>query len=316
MTITPLKRRDGPVNATEDDDGNRVYTHPITGERWWSVTTVYSIVGKEGLPYWAANLAARAAVDYLPRLVRQCRRTTPCGGTTLEDRCGDCADCAYHFLAMRHIAERDAAGDRGKRVHKAAEHHEIHGRWPDDIDDDTNADIRPYLEQYTRWRADFEPTFIASEATVISRTHGYAGTLDAILTLGWTHPNQAELRSVPLCVDWKTGKDVYDEAGWQNAAYRHADAILLDNGDELPLPETTGGLVVHLTPDNYHVRPLCNDTAAFAEFLDVLALYKRMVARESSLIGRALLKPSASTKDGTPKRTRKPRTRAADPVPC
>jgi hypothetical protein len=60
----------GPANSvTDEETGARVYIHPITGERFDSVTTILDIVAKDGLPYWAAKVVQEKAVDMLPQLV-------------------------------------------------------------------------------------------------------------------------------------------------------------------------------------------------------------------------------------------------------
>lgn len=245
MTITALRPAPaGPPNAETDlDTGSRWYIHPRTGERFISVTTVLSHIAKFGLPDWSARLAASAAAERLPWLVR-CSRNTPCNASRTDNACGQCLDCAVYWLSNRHNQLRVDAGDRGRRIHEAAEQFELFGEGFH-IDED----IAPYVDQYMRWRRKYRPRFEASEMTVISRKWGYAGTLDGILRFPEDSPLPPKLRhlvSLPTVVDIKSGKHIGIPEGWQVVAYAKADAVLMPDGTELPMPEVQAGMILHL----------------------------------------------------------------------
>jgi hypothetical protein len=234
----------GPVHSETGADGSRWYIHPRTGERFMSVTTVLGNIAKHGLPDWSAKLSAEAAFDRLPWLNR-CSRVDPCNASG-EDACGNCRACAVAWLANRHNVVRDAAGDRGTKLHDAAEQDTVFGAGAE-VDDD----VRPFVKQFRRWRDRYQPEFLAAEMTVISRKWGYAGTLDTILRFNAASKldkKLAHLVDLPLCVDYKTSKSVDIVKGWQVVAYSAADSVLLPDGSEEPMPEIKGGLILHLQP--------------------------------------------------------------------
>ncbi len=241
---TALAPKKGPANAvTDEKTGSRWYVHPRTGERFISVTTVLSNIAKFGLPDWAGRLAAEATFDRLPWVVR-CSRVKPCNASKTDNACGQCRDCAQLWLASRHLDARDEAGDRGSRVHEAAEQIALFGEGAS-----VDEDIRPLVDQYLRWRGVYRPEYLATELTVISRKWGYAGTLDGILrfpTDSPLPPKYHHLRGIPLVVDLKTGKHIGIPEGWQVNAYARADAVLLPDGSEEPMPHVEGGLILHL----------------------------------------------------------------------
>jgi hypothetical protein len=76
---------------------------------------------------------------------------------------------------------------------------------------------------------DHEPEIHWSEATVHSRTHQYAGTADIIATM------KVGRSKLPVVLDFKTGKRIYDEVAMQLAAYARADFVGLNDGSEVPL---------------------------------------------------------------------------------
>lgn len=317
MTTT-VEATSGPANSTTTDGGHRTYTHPITGEKFVSVTSALKVLGKEALVFWAAKVVAEQAMDYLPRLVKASRRR-PCGDTG-RDRCRECRQCAVIELKGHPVVARDEAGDLGKAVHKAVEHSELHGEWPAVVvirseDGDPReyrtdtGELAPFLDQYRRFRAAYKPTFEASEMTVISREYGYAGTLDGIMRLGWCPPKHRNLVGSPLTMDIKSGKGVYVEAALQLAAYRHAEAVMLPNGEELPLPPTNDtAVVLHLRPDTYHVYPVDAGQATFGAFLSTLAVHRWQAGLGGDAIDRAMCNPRE--KSATAK-TSKPRGKAA-----
>lgn len=289
MTVVLPERpaQTGPANSvTDEETGARVYIHPITGERFDSVTTILDIVAKDGLPYWAAKVVQEKAVEMLPRLVAGMRRK-PCDAKGSE-RCGACMDCLALELRRAPDDERDQAADRGKRIHHLAEQYAIHG-----VIRDHDDDIVDYVKQWNRWREQHEVTFDASEVTVISRRYGYAGTLDGIVRCGWMPPKWKHLIGVPLYEDYKSGKGIYNGHAKQVAAYRNADAVLLPDGTELEMPpgDPTYGLVVQVRPDNWWQRPVRVCDRAFQSFLRVLDVWRDEQDFGAELVGRAMYKP-------------------------
>ena len=105
---------------------------------------------------------------------------------------------------------RDRAADAGTRVHDACEqlvagvalHHLAYqpGEW---------SKINSFVTWYTQFKPD---RYVGSEVTVWSKTHGYAGTADAII----------EKDGKRYLIDYKTGKGLYPTYWLQLAAYKQA----------------------------------------------------------------------------------------------
>lgn len=282
MTITKADRH--PVNSeTDKDSGSRYYIHPVTGERFVSVTTVLGNISRFGLPQWAARLASEAAFDRLP-LLNRASRAGACNSTKTGDACGMCRACVTYWLADRHNQVRDDAADLGVKLHDVAEHDALFGEGAH-VDDD----VAPFVDQYRRWRDRYQPEFLASEMTVISRKWGYAGTLDAILRFGEASrlPKQlAHLTGLPLCNDWKTSKSVDLVKGWQVVAYANADNVLLPDGSELPMPEIKGGLIVHIRPERVQMREVYVTDANFQFFVHMLRVVEGLNAGLNTVLSR------------------------------
>lgn len=281
-----------PATAEDDRDGNRWYIHPTTGERFISVTTVLGNISKYGLTGWAARLAAEAAMDRLPWLNRA-SRADPCNATSSDNPCGNCRDCVTYWLADRHNQVRDDAADLGRKLHDVAEHDALFGVHDDLAIDDGS---RPVVEAFRTWRNRYQPVYEATEMTVISRKWGYAGTLDAILrfTEGARLPKQlAHLVDRPLCLDYKTSKSVDITKGWQVVAYSKADAVLLPDGTELPMPAIDGGMILHFRrPDETHtswwtqMREVHVTDANLAYFVHMLRVVEGLSAGLNSVLSR------------------------------
>jgi hypothetical protein len=104
---------------------------------------------------------------------------------------------------------------------------------------------------------------------------------------------------------------VYAEAAMQLGAYRHAPMVLLPDGTELPMPETVGGLVVHLRPDGYQCHFVEAGMADFGGFLSALGMSKWLAGRGKDVIGRAMYKPADVSTAVTVKPQVKPATKGA-----
>lgn len=230
-----------------DDSGSeRWYIHPKTGERFLSVTSALGYIAKHFLPGWAAKLSAEAAIEAWA-MVQEAAALEPCN-TKGSGACGRCRDCVTAWLADRHNVVRDTAADLGSRFHEAVEHQALFGEGGH-----VDEDVKPFLEAYNNWAERAKPEFFLTEATVINRRFGYAGTLDVGLKFGDDSelPKKLEhLRGLNLLGDWKTGKSVDKTASWQENAYRFGEAILLPDGTEEPMPRFDAGLVLHIRPES------------------------------------------------------------------
>lgn len=150
--------------------------------------------------------------------------------------------------ALRWAASRKwrAAAVRGTRIHGYAQQVVAGG----DIAPDP--EFRAALEQIVQFIDAWGIQPVIVERPVLNRTYGYAGRPDLLATVD-AHAGELWL------FDFKTGKDVYDSAALQLAAYRHAEVYLDDQEQERPWPaaDITRCAVVHVTPDGIRVLPAC-----------------------------------------------------------
>jgi hypothetical protein len=233
-----------PFFADTDASGSRYYVLN-SGERFISVTTVLSYIAKFGLTDWAARLAAEAAMDNAERVFLAA--DTPSCNTKGDNACGLCRDCVSAWLADQHNVYRDAAGDRGSKLHQAAEHREVFG--PGATVDE---DVRPFFDAYVAWADRARPEILATEMTVISRKWGHAGTLDNLMRFGDDSvlPKALEhLRHKVLLVDKKTSKSIDRTHGWQVNGYSLCETAVMQSGKEIPTPAVDSGLILHIRPE-------------------------------------------------------------------
>jgi len=174
--------------------------------RFHSVTTILGVLDKPGLIYWAAGLTADAAIAIAKSLPQR-----------LEE---DGREAVWKWLRdarFRRTRGKRTATELGSLVHAACEEYAITGQRPP-----VEPDVAPFVDRFEEWCDRWQPSYEAAEVTVYSPTHGFAGTLDAIATIG----------GMRLLLDYKTTDKPdepdkrpgpYPEAALQLAAYRHAE---------------------------------------------------------------------------------------------
>ncbi len=286
---TRTKGSAAPKNTRQTNTG-RLYEwrSPTAGigdppERFWSVTTIL----KGGLPSpaltaWGMKAVAEYAVANHRQLSSmletvRVRRTDTDGMLLVTDP--DAVQAAIDWLKGSPYRERDRKADIGTAVHQAAEAHVLGKPWPTPADD-----VAPYVEQFHRFIADFEPTWELAESSVYNRTEAYAGTLDAIVMI----PGRGR-----ALIDYKTtGKGVYPEHALQLAMYRYAEFIGLPDGTEAPMPEVDGCAVLWLAPDTYELVPVVADAAIFTAAKYVRECFRWMEELSKSVVGQPLPVPT------------------------
>lgn len=237
----------------------RFYTDPNDANaRYVSVTNVLdTAMNKPALVGWAAKTVAQAAVSSLVHVTRMAR----------VDH-----DAAVSWLKGQPYAEKDAAAEKGSRLHELAEAHKLGQDAGGLVDIETEPDVHAMLQQFYAFLDDFAPEYEATEATVVNRTLGYAGTLDGLLRFA---PADVPVLDGDLCVgDYKSGKTgPYPEWGLQLAAYANAEALWLPDGTEISMPDVskTTGVVIRVRPDHYglHTYDLTGLLDVFAHMAEV-----------------------------------------------
>lgn len=259
-----------PNQAKSSRGGIRTYAWPPQPPHEFehvSVTSALKSLPKPYLVGWAAKVAGECAVEDHDIIAAMLAK-------------GDKRAAIDHIKGAR-FRDMGKKADRGTIVHAALENY-LAGR-PSDV-----ATIDAQLEEAhvpkNMWGSahrmiaglmeflfDEEPEVIWSEATVYSRKHHYAGTADLIarMRVGDT--------VVPVVLDVKTSKAIYDEVGLQLTAYARADFVGLDDGKEMPLLPDGGeirhGVVVRPTPSGSYQKANFDLTdEVYAKFLACLEL--------------------------------------------
>lgn len=242
-----------PAQARSGRPG-RYYAWPPTPPHEFeapSVTAILKTLPKEWLVYWALKEAATYVADNRWALAK------------LD------YDGIIEVVKRAPWRGRDKKADIGTAAHAAIETHlaggsllELDGR------------SEGYALAGLSFLEDWHIGVVHSEATVYSREHGYAGTLDLIGRVGDSR--------LPTLIDFKTGKNAYPETALQLAAYAHADFIGTADGRELPMPTVGHACVVLLRPDGtYEVRPAEIGAVQFETFLKLKWISDRWLGDES-----------------------------------
>lgn len=305
----PKKTTKGPIPARQ---GNGYYADHTTGDRLRSVTTILGGgVPKEALVFWAARVCTDSAIENLPRLVAASRYPEH-----LQELAA--------WIRKAHTRKKDERAEVGSAVHAIIESRLLGTPLPASVTVGgeewalDGEELAPYLEQFNRFEADWQPEWTASEMVVANPEHGYAGTLDytiaasgligdALRAQGYAVDPDGDLMG-----DTKTGGDwgrktaqghvhgVYPEAGLQMSAYRRATVCWLRDGSRVPMPPTAEvGVVLHLRPEGYALYPArCGDLeyAYFrhAQMVDEWSSRVASAKADQPVIGEALKVPAVA----------------------
>lgn len=275
-----------PRLAVETDRG-RYYTDQnpeFAGARYPSVTNVLSTsVAKPQLVLAAAREVAEYAMAILPVLVKASRDP-------------DASKAALKDLKSRAKVVWGWAAERGTQVHALADAHQLGLPEPETTDE-----IRAYFRQYLRFLEDFtvdlSRDLVASEASVVNRTVGYAGTLDILIML----LTDLDPEPVLWLLDLKTSAkhpvtQLWPEYPLQLAGLKHAEHVWLPNGMEEPLPRAQRCGILNLRPNGYALMPLEAGAQEFAAFKSALATTRYLHGQDLADI--VPVKPPVSMKAG------------------
>lgn len=259
-----------------DRGKNHWYVDTDTGAKVPGVTGL----GDKGLPKpalinWAANATAEYAVDHwdeLAALAPSVRLKT---------------------LQGSRYAVRDAAANKGTKVHKLAELLVKGERVaiPEGLDG--------HVQSYVRFLDEFDVEPVLVERTVYSRQFGYCGTFDLVADLldpDDPEPDPALRERRRWLLDVKTNRSgIFGETALQLAAYRYADVwIDEENGTENEMPEVDLTGAIHVRADGYDLIPVEAGPLQHRQFL-----YVQQVAAFSEtsreLIGEPVISPYTST---------------------
>ena len=167
-------------------------SYGIDGIEFPSVTTILGILSKgDALLGWAA----KCAIEYVRKHM-----------TDEADLQSVLANAQVEWKSAR-----DEAGDIGTEIHALIHKYIKFGK-------DASGALRPEVENgflaFLDWEKEHNVKWISTELQVVSRVHGFAGTLDAICLFD----------GKKYLIDFKSSKGFYDGFDMQLAAYRIASA--------------------------------------------------------------------------------------------
>lgn len=115
----------------------------------------------------------------------------------------------------------------GTDFHKCVEDYLNHGCY-----NTSNARMAGMMRSFVKWTYQIDGIIESTELKVVSKTHTYSGTLDAVGFVGGKN----------VVVDWKTSSRIYDDMQLQLSAY--AQAYNEQTGNKIK-----DGLIVHVSKD-------------------------------------------------------------------
>ena len=248
----------GPLNSEITSDG-RYYTWG--GEKFLSVTNVLDkSLSKPALVPWAVKLTAEKAKqwgEYVmehghepPRKsVQRIRKGQPVMVEVDHDV----------YWKSEHTRVKNTSADRGTIIHDWAEQWVL-GAEPNPPEG-LEQECIGIMRAFEKYGIEAE----VAECTVYNRAHRYAGTADLIATVG-------AYGGARMLLDYKTGNNTWPETALQLAAYRFGEFIGLPDGSEIPVPETTGGGVLHVDHGTTTLVPYRCGFSEFETFTHAVAV--------------------------------------------
>lgn len=258
-----------------DRGKNHWYVDTETDQRVPGVTS-YTDKGvpKPALINWAGSATAEYAVDHWDEL----SELTP--------------SVRLKTLQGARYAAKDAAANKGTRVHKLAERL-VHGEQVTVPDELTG-----HVQSYVRFLDEFDVRPILIERTVYSAEHNYCGTFDLIADLldpDDPEPDPELRRRVTWLLDIKTNRTgVYGETALQLAGYRYAEVYIDDDGTEYEMPEVDLAGAVWVRADGYDLIPLEVEPQQHRQFLYVQQV-AGFIDTARDLVGEPIPSPQEST---------------------
>jgi hypothetical protein len=301
-----------PALARNTDDGRRFY--PWKGESFWSVTELASAIPKYLHAHYAKMASELALAEILARgpysrAIAIVHRLARAGYADVAERQarGELRSIKLHKQTERQLAlrwlkgaadrHRDAAAAVGTEVHDEAERLVLREAlsasgalqaggplvpWP--------AHLSGHEAAFRAFLADFEPEFLATEATVFNRTQGYAGTLDAVMRIraerlvarivargsrvpSWLAALDPAAKP-SILTDYKSGA-IRSEVSVQLSAYARGEFIGgADKVTEHPMPFVMAGAVLQIAAKGYRFRFVRIDDVPFNTFLYAIEVYR------------------------------------------
>jgi hypothetical protein len=255
---------------SEPTPNGRYYRNPVNNRLVPSITNIKNLKAIQGLPGWAARECAEYAVGNWQKLapLDDIEKTALIKGAPWRS---DPAQPSASLIGDIVHGWIDAYV-KGENVNinvftdaKGNEH-------------PSPTQARQMWRQFGGWVQKYRPRFLASEFTVWSHAHEYAGTADLGAYIG-------QGANAPLVlIDHKTGGNVYPDTAIQLAALGNADVILQDDGTEAPLPHFDRFAILHIRPRFTRFVPVQHTDEWFRAFLGLKAVFDAVVSVEETTL--------------------------------
>lgn len=265
----------------------------LTVLRLWSVTTLIKLAlgTSEPLVNWAVGTVAAAGVDKRGLIAK-----------IIEE---DGRDAAVKYLRDARWRTTGAAQERGTALHKVAEAIAL-GAPPPLVD----ANVLPYVAQFTTWLERHAPRFLMTEAPVYNVALRYAGTLDGVM----------ELAGRNLLYDIKTtehgpasgkSRPPFPEVALQCCAYSRCPEVGLLSEQRYaggkryymysasdthePLPRIDGAICIVVSPEDCFAVPVRIDDTVWDAWRTVIDCARWTLRGSHDLFGPPLPAPPYET---------------------
>ncbi|MGV9263167.1 hypothetical protein ACWDRR_00720 [Kitasatospora sp. NPDC003701] len=208
------------------------------------MTSVINMQAKPFLQHWSAKMTAELCVDSLEFIAQMAER----------DREG-----AVQYLkgaASRYTKARAELGSSAHDLFERMARGQVVGR--------VHPDLVPYHRHFAEFLDRAQPEVIAMEEVAWSDRFGYAGSFDALMRIS------GEL----VMVDFKTSKSTYPEVSLQLSAYAFADRVIPAEGDPYAMPKVDAGAVLHVTGDQWALKPVEVSERVFTHFRALLHMHR------------------------------------------
>jgi hypothetical protein len=265
--------------------GSRFYFNEAAPEiKYPGVTSVVGMLPKPFLAFWQAKMVAELAVDSLDFIEQMAAR----------DR-----DGAVQYLkgaANRYTKTRSKVGSDAHDLFERMIRGEYVGR--------VHPDMVPYQRNFAAFLDGVQPELVRAEDVAWSDTHEYAGSFDGILRLKLDDKGKPDPQGETALVmaDWKTSKSTYPDVALQMSAYAHADKIVDPQGNEEPMPDFDGAVVLHITEDQAAFKPVRIDQEVFDHFTTLRRTFEWVNKTSKTVLGDPIWSTDGALITGTQRR--------------
>jgi hypothetical protein len=248
------------------------HAYYVDGEKIPGVTTVLKVL-PINLAGWASRVTAEYALDNWATLSEM----------PLSERLREMTGARGRTL--------DKAARRGTEVHRLAEQLVAE---PAELTLDEEPpgvlvpeELRGHVEAYRDWLDTIQPSVLATELVVASRTHRYCGTADLVADLPELLMDMQIIPPSRWLLELKTtASGVWPESALQATAYRRADMYVHPEHPEVEQPMAQLGIeragVVWIKSDACELRPVDTSDELWEFFLHARWMYDRFEKVEGS----------------------------------